>query len=173
MSKAADVRAAIQLRETVTEQDPEAVREIVSSTGFFHAPEVDVAVELVQERLARGPASGYFFVFADLRGRTIGYTCYGPIACTIGSYDLFWIAVLEEYRNHGLGRMLLEATEQRIAAVAGARRIYIETSGRALYVPTQHFYTRCGYVQEAVLTDFYAPGDPKIVYSKALPTPPA
>jgi D-alanine-D-alanine ligase len=157
----------MKLRDTVNDSDVGAVREIVASTGFFTAAEIDVAVELVQERLARGPASGYFFVFGELDGRTVAYTCYGPIACTVGSYDLFWIAVHEQYQRRGLGRMILEATEQCIAQ-AGARRIYIETSGRPLYVPTQAFYERCGYVAEARLVDFYAPGDTKIVYVKRL-----
>ena len=33
------------------------VREIVESTGYFYDHEVDVAVELVEERLARGEKS--------------------------------------------------------------------------------------------------------------------
>ncbi len=159
--------SSVILRETVEPGDGAIVRDIVTSTGFFTAAEVDVAVELVQERLSRGVASGYLFVFGELAGRTVGYTCYGPIACTVGSFDLYWIVVDEAFRGRGLGKLLLEATEARIAA-AGGRRIYIETSGRTLYQPTQAFYERCGYVAEAVLADFYAPGDPKIVYSKAL-----
>ena len=161
----------VNLRETVHAGDVESVREIVSSTGFFAGHEVDVAVELVQERLARGPASGYFFLFAELVGRTIAYACYGPIACTVGSYDLYWIAVHTDYQRHGLGKLLVHATEERIAQ-AGGRRVYIETSGRPQYEPTQRFYERCGYDAEAVLAEFYAPGDPKIVYSKALALPP-
>ena len=157
----------IAFRDPVAPSDVDAVREIVSSSGFFHEHEIAVAVELVQERLARGVASGYHFLFAERGARTVGYTCYGPIACTVGSYDLYWIAVHEEFRGHGLGRLLLRATEERIAKVGG-RRVYIETSGRELYRPTQQFYERCGYTVEAELRDFYAPGDPKLVYSKIL-----
>jgi len=155
------------LRQTVADADRTAVREIVASTGFFTPAEVDVAVELVDERLARGPASGYFFLFADRPGQTIGYTCYGPIACTIGSYDLYWIAVHQSCRGQGLGRQLLEATEQSLRQVDG-RRVYIETSSRDQYLPTRGFYERCGYRQDAVLADFYAPGDGKVIYVKAL-----
>jgi GNAT superfamily N-acetyltransferase len=160
-------RGSWNLRETVQASDVAVVREIVASAGFFLPAEIEVAVELVQERLARGERSGYSFVFGELEGRTVAYTCYGPIACTVGSYDLYWIAVHAQYRRRGLGRVILEATEQRIAQ-AGARRIYIETSGRPQYVPTQGFYEQCGYVVEARLPDFYAPGDAKIVYCKVL-----
>ena len=161
--------SAVQLRDTVLPADAAAVRDIVASTGFFHPPEIDVAVELVQEHLSRGSASGYLFLFAEHAGRVVGYTCYGPIACTVGSFDLYWIAVHHDHRGRGLGRYLLAATEERIARAAG-RQVYIETSGRAQYAPTQHFYEACGYTRAAVLADFYAPGDDKIIYAKALPS---
>ena len=35
-------------------EDPARVREIVTSTGFFREDEIEVAVELVEERLADG-----------------------------------------------------------------------------------------------------------------------
>lgn len=159
---------SIRLRIVPTLHDLDAVRRIVDATGFFRAAEVDIAVELVEERLAKGEASGYEFVFADdPRGRTVGYACYGPIACTIGSFDLYWIAVEPAAQRCGLGRILLAETERKIRRQAG-RRIYIETSGRPQYEPTRAFYRRCGYREDAVLTDFYAPGDDKVVYVKVL-----
>jgi len=151
------------LRDDVRPSDTQAVREIVLATGMFHDYEVDVAVELVAERLARGPASGYFFVFAEQGGRVVGYACYGPIACTAGSFDLYWIAVRPDCQGQGLGRALLAASEERIAAADG-RCIYIETSCRKQYAPTRAFYERCGYRLEATLRDFYAPGDDKAIY---------
>jgi GNAT superfamily N-acetyltransferase len=144
------------------------VRRIVESTGFFYPAECDVAVELVEERLAKGEASGYYFVFAELDGRPAAYACYGPIACTVGSFDLFWIAVDQEHQRVGLGRRVLEESERLIRA-AGGRRVYIETSNRAQYQPTRTFYERCGYHCEAVLKEFYGAGDDKVVYVKALP----
>lgn len=155
------------LREEPVAADAAAIREIVASTGMFYDYEVDVAVELVDERLKRGPASGYFFVFAELDGRTVGYSCYGPIACTLNSYDLFWIVVHKDCQGCGLGRLLLEESEQRIAA-AGGRRVYVETSGREQYLPTRTFYDHCNYTLEAQLTDFYGPGDDKAIYVKVV-----
>lgn len=158
----------MNFRREVDAADGEAVRRIVDGTGFFYPDEVDMAVELVQARLETGEASGYLFLFGeDDAGRVAGYTCYGPIACTRGSYDLYWIAVDKTLQQQGIGRRLLAETEQAVRA-RGGRRIYIETSGRELYQPTQRFYERCGYVAEAHLADFYAPGDGKIIYVKAL-----
>ena len=59
-------------------------------------------------------------------------------------------------------------TEARIQKMKG-QRIYVETSSREPYAPTHRFYQSCGYHQEGILKDFYAPGDDKIIYMKALP----
>ena len=46
--------------------------------------------------------------------------------------------------------------------------MYIETSNRPQYASTRAFYERCGYVCEAVLRDFYAPGDDKVIFVRVL-----
>ena len=98
-------------RENVLPGDNSVVRAIVASSGFFHDHEIEVAVELVEERLHKGLKSGYLFLFADQGDRTVGYSCYGEIACTEGSYDLYWIAVHNDCRNQGIGKVLLQKTE--------------------------------------------------------------
>jgi ribosomal protein S18 acetylase RimI-like enzyme len=51
---------------------------------------------------------------------------------------------------------------------AGAKHIYADTSSSDRYAGTRGFYQRMGFEAEARLPDFYAPGDGKIVYVKAL-----
>ncbi|HVO40684.1 MAG TPA: GNAT family N-acetyltransferase [Spirochaetia bacterium] len=157
----------ITLRTTVDEADLRNVRAITESTGFFYPEEVETAVELVEDRLVKGPRCGYHFLFAEDEGRTVGYTSYGPIACTRTSYDLYWICVAGEARGKGLGTHLLEASERAIRALGGTR-VYIETSMRQLYEPTRAFYVARGYSAVAVLDDFYAPGDAKVIYLKVI-----
>lgn len=154
-------------RSRVRPEDREAVRAVLESAGFFYPEEIGVAVELVEERLARGEASGYHFDFAEDGGRVAGYTCFGPIACTQASFDLYWIGVHQDYRRAGLGRRLLARGEERIRELGGAR-VYVETSSRPLYEPTRRFYLACGYRLEAQLQDFYAPGDGKVIFLKEL-----
>jgi len=155
----------IALRDEVKPGDRAAVRGIVERTGFFRPDEVAIAVELVAERLARGPASGYHFVFADAGDAVAGYACYGPIACTTASYDLYWVAVDPQFQRKGIGRLLVAAVESRIAD-AGGTRIYIDTSGRAQYAYTRAFYEGSGFRCEARLADFYATGDDRLIYLK-------
>jgi GNAT superfamily N-acetyltransferase len=157
----------IAFRTTVTEKDLQGVRDICESTGFFYPEEVDTAVELVEDRLEKGPRCGYHFLFAEQDGKTVGYTSFGPIACTKESYDLYWIVVSGDFRGKGLGTLLLEQSEDSIAALGG-RRVYIETSARPFYTPTRAFYLARGYTQIAEMEDFYAPGDAKAVYVKVL-----
>jgi len=157
----------LTLRYEVEEADIVRVREIVESTGFFHPPEVDVAVELVEERLRRGDASGYFFVFVECKGRVIAYACYGPIACTASRFDVYWVAVHKDLQKHGIGRWLMSLAEDLIRHQNG-RRIYVETSGRPDYLPTRLFYDRCGYTAVAELPEFYADDDSKVIYLKVL-----
>ena len=118
----------IQYRENVTPEDVEYVREIVRSTGFFSQDEIDIAAELVQERLDKGLKSDYYFIFAMSNGQTIGYSCFGPIPATQYSYDLYWIAVHNDWRGKGLGRSILTESEKAIDKLGG-KRVYIETSG--------------------------------------------
>jgi GNAT superfamily N-acetyltransferase len=158
---------SLTFRQTVAGHDAAWVRGVVERARVFSAAEVDVAVELVQERLAKGPESGYHFVFAECAGQAIGYTCYGPIPATVERYDLYWIVVEPSWGNAGVGRRLLQETE-RLVRAQGGRRIYAETSSRDDYAPARAFYERRGFHREAVMEDFYADGDSKIIYAKPL-----
>jgi len=155
------------LRYELQPSDLLMIRKIVESTGFFHSYEVDIAVELVEERLRHGDASGYHFIIAENDSSPGGYVCFGEIACTTGSFDVYWIAVTKEHQGCGLGRALMTLTEARIAA-SGGRRIYLETSGRSDYLPTRRFYERCNYDKAAELPDFYAENDSKVIYVKCI-----
>jgi GNAT superfamily N-acetyltransferase len=158
------------LRETVEPADVEGVRRLVTATRMFNPEEVAIAAELVEETLRRGKASGYEFAMAVEDGRLLGYACFGRIGGTEASFDLYWIAVEPELQGRGLGQVLLARCEQR-AREAGGGRLYVETAGRTEYEPTRRFYTRAGYRIEATLPDFYAPGDAKLIFVKALGAP--
>jgi GNAT superfamily N-acetyltransferase len=160
----------MQWRDELRESDREAVRRLVEATCFFSPEEQDIAVELVDEALSQGKASGYEFIFLDSDAsphELQGYTCFGPIPSRPGSYDLYWIAVAPCRQRHGLGKRLLEETERR-AVVQGGTDIFIDTSGRKQYCPTRSFYERMGYTAHEIVPDFYSRGDNKVVYRKRL-----
>jgi len=161
-------KASFTLRDAPRLSDVGVVRQILTATRFFRPDEVEVGVELVEERLARGVETGYHFLFADdAKGETLGYSCYGPVPLTIGSWDLYWIAVRPAAQGQGVGQALLAETERRIQR-AGGRLLWVDTSGRDRYEPTRRFYESAGYEAAARLEDFFAPGDAKVIYRRVL-----
>ena len=160
----------LELREELRPGDPARVYALAAATGFFTAEEAAIAQELAEERLTRGAASGYHFLLAEEAGELLGFACFGPIPCTRGAYDLYWIVVRPDRQGGGLGRRLLTAAEARIAA-AGGRRVYIDTSSRPQYAPTRAFYRACGFREEALLAGFYDQGDGKTIFCKVLDPP--
>lgn len=161
------VGPVLTFRGEVKPEDPEHVRRIVGSSGFFTAEEILVAVELIEERLEKGHKSGYRFLFVEDEGTPVGYTCFGPIACTKASYDLYWIAVTHSFRGLGIGRELLSRS-LRVMGSLGGVRVYVETSSRLQYDPTRSFYRKHGFEEVAVLRDFYDMGDHKVIYTRAI-----
>ena len=150
------------MRREVRTTDREQVRQLAESTGFFRPDEVEVAVELVDDFLKDGVASGYHFLFAERDDHCVGYVCYGPIGCTLGSFDIYWIIVDPNFQGMGIGRQLLRQVEADLCLL-NARHIYIETSNKPQYEPTRQFYLRCGYSVAATIADFYEDGDDKVV----------
>lgn len=157
----------VSYRDCPLPSDADDVCAIVGSSGFFSPQEIAVAVELVKEREAKGLTSGYYFLFAERAGGVAGYTCYGPIPCTAESFDIYWIAISKFLRRFGLGKALLNKTEDSIRKMGG-KRVYVETSSRPQYEPTRAFYSRCGYTEAARLENFYAPDDHKVIFLKVL-----
>jgi ribosomal protein S18 acetylase RimI-like enzyme len=154
-------------RSAVMADDVGRVRSLVASTGFFNAAEVDVAADLVTERLTKGIRSGYHFVLAERGPSLVAYACYGPIEGTQGSFELYWIAVSPEEQRRGLGAQVYARAEAAMRK-AGAKHIYADTSSSDRYAGTRGFYQRMGFAEQARLADFYGLGDGKIIYVKAL-----
>ncbi len=163
----ADSGPTVTLRTDVQKSDREIVRTLVHATGFFSDEEEAIAVELVEECLAKGAASGYAFLFAEQGGRALGYACYGRIPLTQASFDLYWIVVDPAAQGGGIGPRRLAAAARAVAE-AGGTALYAETSSREQYAPTRRFYLASGYGVAGEFPDFYAPGDGKLVFAKRL-----
>ncbi len=155
----------IKFRRDVNPDDVETVRNILVSTGFFYDIEIPVALELVQDNIDKEDLSDYHFLFAELEGQTVAYTCFGHIAGTESSFDLYWIVTHDDFRGQGIGKQLLEETHG-IVREMGGRMLIAETSSLEKYAPTRHFYLQSGYLKEAEIADFYTAGDGKVIFVK-------
>ena len=152
----------------VEERDRAAILQISSGVGVFTVDEVATVDELLHAYLDHPQQQDYhFFAACDDRDLVLGFVCFGPTALTEGTFDLYWIAVDKAAHGRGVGRRLMEWTEEHLRA-AGARLLVVETSGTPEYTPTRRFYERLGYDGHLSVPDFYHTGDDLIVYSKHL-----
>jgi ribosomal protein S18 acetylase RimI-like enzyme len=146
--------------------DRRRIEEITRAVRVFRDGEVPVALEVFDGAVAGSP--DYIALGATLDERLVGWICWGPTPCTLGTYDLYWMAVDPAAQGAGVGTALLREMEGRLAG--SARLIVVETAGRSDYRPTRAFYETRGYRKAAVIPDFYAPGDDQVVYVKTLST---
>jgi ribosomal protein S18 acetylase RimI-like enzyme len=144
--------------------DRRRIEEITRAVLVFRDDEVPVALEVFDGAVGGSP--DYIALGATVDGRLMGWICWGPTPCTLGTYDLYWMAVDPSMQGSGIGAALLRAMEGRLAG--SARLIVVETAGRPDYRPTRAFYEARGYRKAAIIPDFYAPGDDQVVYVKAL-----
>ena len=140
------------------------IEEITRAVGVFRDDEVPVALEVFDGAVAGSP--DYLALGADLDGHLAGWICWGPTPCTLGTYDLYWMAVDPARHGTGVGTALIDGMERRLQGVA--RLVVVETAGRPEYLPTRAFYQARGYRVAAVIPDFYAPGDDQVIYVKSL-----
>jgi ribosomal protein S18 acetylase RimI-like enzyme len=144
--------------------DRRRIEEITRAVLVFRDDEVPVALEVFDGAVGGSP--DYIALGATVDERLMGWICWGPTPCTLGTYDLYWMAVDPTMQCSGIGATLLREMEGRLAG--SARLIVVETAGRPDYRPTRAFYEARGYRKAAIIPDFYAPGDDQVVYVKAL-----
>jgi GNAT superfamily N-acetyltransferase len=142
------------------------IEEITRAVGLFREDEVPVALEVFDEAAREGGSESYTTLGAEIDGRLVGWICWGPTPCTLGTYDLYWMAVDPVFQGGGIGSALLSEMERRLSGVA--RLVIVETTGRPDYAPTRAFYEARGYRAAATIRDFYAPGDDQVVFVKAV-----
>jgi ribosomal protein S18 acetylase RimI-like enzyme len=150
----------------VTTHDRKGILRLLRQRGTFNQREIRVALEVIDEALDR-PEKGDYHAFCACKGNgsLAGYICFGPVPMTDGCYDLYWIAVDEEFSRQGIAGKLSGFMEEFIIQ-KGARRIYVDTSSTPPYEPARSFYEKHGYRVACELKDFYRKGDHKIIFVK-------
>jgi ribosomal protein S18 acetylase RimI-like enzyme len=148
----------------LTAADRGRIEEITRAVGLFREEEIPIAVEVFDDAVREGGSRDYTALGADFDGKLVGWICWGPTPCTLGTFDLYWMAVDPALHGSGIGSALLSEMEHRLAGIA--RLIVIETAGRPDYAATRAFYQARGYSAVSTIPDFYAPGDDQVVFVK-------
>jgi ribosomal protein S18 acetylase RimI-like enzyme len=159
------VRPETLIRSLRVEHRP-AIESLLKASSNFNPEEVDTALEVNDDALTGDP-DYIIYVLENAAGDVAGYECHGATPLTMGTYDLYWIAVDPRVQHRGYGRKLLQAAEEDVVR-RGGRLLVIETSSQEHYASTIQFYKRAGYRLEARIHDFYKTGDDKLVFVKSL-----
>ena len=146
--------------------DKDPIRIILEETSVFTESEIAVALELIDIVLNNDHQKDYLIYSAISEdGNVVGYYCIGPTPMTIGTYDLYWIAVKPSAHNKGIGKELLNHAELLIKQ-RGGRLVVAETSSQPKYENTRKFYVSAQYQELSRIKDYYKIGDDLVVYGK-------
>jgi GNAT superfamily N-acetyltransferase len=146
---------------TAQRSDLAAMKAVVEANELFPGDMLD---DMIEPFLA-GADGAFWLVFDETVVSGIAYC--SPEMMTDGTWNLLLIAVDPRVQGFGVGTALVKAVERRLSQV-GARILLVETSGQESFARSRRFYARCGFVEEARIRAFYAVGDDKIVFWKAL-----
>lgn len=138
------------------------LQDVVAAAGLFPP-------EMLPDMLAgwTGDTSACLWLSCLDGPRTVGF-CYAvPEALADGTWNMLALAVEPRVQGQGHGSALVAALEDHLRR-AGHRLLLADTSGTDAFARTRAFYLRNGYGAEARIRDFWAPGDDKVTFCKAL-----
>lgn len=135
---------------------------VLQDTGLFP---VDMLDELISPLFADSDHPDKWLVCDIENEGVVGFAWCRPEPLADGAWNLVAIAVLNEQQGHGYGAKLIAGIERLLSA---ERLLIVETSGLSSFDATRRFYARRGYNREAVIRDYWADGDDKVIYWKRL-----
>ena len=122
--------------------------------------------EMIAPFLAETPSEDLWLT-CEKDSRVIGL-CYARSEdLTDGTWNMLAIAVDPALQGTGAGAAMTAYLEQSLK-VQGVRILIVDTSGTDDFALTRAFYAKNGYEAEARIRDFWAAGDDKVIFRKAL-----
>ena len=149
------------VRNTV-ESDIEGIKGVIEATGLFPT---EMFEPIINPFFSEGSDGSIWLTLCD--PGPIGAVYCVPEMMAEGTWNMLMIAVHPDYQNSGRGAQLVSELEAQLR-LREARLILVETSSLEQYEQARTFYRKLGYVQEARLKDFYAPGEDKLIFTKPL-----
>ena len=134
---------------------------ITDETGLFPG---DMLPDMFESSTNAGDA---IWLTCEAQGFAIGFCYVEPEKLAEGAWNMLAIAVSPANQTTGAGKALSQHLETTLKK-NGARILLADTSGTAEFSGTRAFYKSIGYVEEARIRDFWADGDDKVTFIKAL-----
>ena len=155
----------MKLRSFLKSEDLPALTEMLHGVGVFTAAEIDCCLSLAKETL--DGSDEYSWLLAEEEDRIQALICYGPVALTERTYDLYWILRSPKAKSRGAAAAVLQAAEGDLRNKK-ARLFVLNTSGTSPYEPAHQFYQRHGFELSARIPEYYRPGDDLLIFTKRL-----
>ena len=151
----------MNIRPTKSEDIP-ALKVVLDETGLFPS---DMLPDMLTGFLSE--ESEDIWLTCEDGGNAIGFCFAAPEALAEGTWNMFAIAVLPSSQGNGAGHAIVSALESSLRE-RGNRILIADTSGTADFALTRDFYRKNSYSEEARIRDFWAEGDDKVTFRKAL-----
>lgn len=150
--------------------DREEIRALALDNGMFRPDEMAGFDEGLDGYLNGESEDRRWFVAVDIADRVEGAAYVAPEPFGDRVWNLYFLAARPDRHRHGAGTALVAHVEHvlRTDGPDVARVLIVETSSGASYEGARRFYASRGFDHEAVIREFYGPGDDKVVFWKSL-----
>ena len=150
--------------------DVEQIRALAIGNGMFAPEDMDGFDEGLNGYLSGALAGHRWLVAAGLGGRVVAAAYVAPEPFGDRVWNLYFLAADPSRHRRGAGSALVRHVERslRHEGDAVARVLIVETSSSGSYEGAREFYASRGFDREAVIREFYGPGEDKIVFWKSL-----
>ena len=169
MDHGADDHDSLSIRAAAAD-DVEQIRALALGNAMF-APEEMGGFDHGLNGYLSGELEGHrWWVATGVGGRVEGAAYVAPEPFGDRVWNLYFLATDPTRHRRGAGSALVEHVAQmlRDEGDATARVLIVETSSSPAYEGARRFYVSRGFDREAVIREFYGPGEDKIVFWKSL-----
>ncbi len=136
---------------------------VLDETGLFPG---DMLPAMIEGFLS-GEEPTSVWLTCEVGGQAAGFCFAAAEELADGAWTMLAIAVQPLHQGGGCGGALILHLEKALRD-RGQRILIAETSGTDSFAQARAFYRHHGYTEEARIRDFWAAGDDKVVFWKAL-----
>lgn len=143
--------------------DIAAVKNVLDAVALFPSELLD---EMTHSYFELENTTELWYTYT-LQDEPVAVMFVAPERMTVGTYNLYLIAVHPLHQSKGIGRTMVCALINLLKEKQG-RLLLVETSGLPEFVATRRFYRQLDFHQEAVIREFYQQGEDKVIFWKKL-----
>ncbi|MGX9356338.1 N-acetyltransferase family protein [Roseobacteraceae bacterium S113] len=145
-----------------TRQDLPALQSLLGRIELFPA---EMLPDMIGGFLGQEDAPDIWLTCHE-QGQVLGFLYAMPEMLAEGAWNMLAIGVDPDHHGSGAGRALVQALEDRLRQEA--RILIVDTSSGDDFAGARAFYTALGYEHEATIRDYWAQGEDKVTFRKAL-----